>query len=181
MSVLKGVRPLDYLLAAAFTAGGAFLMYENVTAGPTSDLPHAQSTRTWAMLPVFLLVTVPILWRRRNIIGVVGATALATVVHVLLFGWNTRCGVLLPLTWALAYAVARFAGGRRDHLIGLTGLVLAQLVMLYRDASIGTVPGGLMIAIPGLLVFYGIGLVVQNQISRRSATVAAPVAQRAHA
>lgn len=172
MSLLKGVRPLDYVLAAAFTAGGVFLMYENINGGETG-LPHAQTTRTAAMLPFFLLVTIPILWRRRNVIAVVGATALATVLHALLFGWNTRCGVLLPLTFALAYAVARFAGSRRDQFIGMTGLLLTQMVMLYRDASIDTVPNGLLLALPGLLVFYGIGLVVQNQVSKRRPPAAA--------
>ena len=34
----------------------------------------------------------------------------ATAVHVLAFGWLTRCGGALPLAFALAYAVARFAG-----------------------------------------------------------------------
>ncbi len=172
MSVLKGVRPLDYLLAAAFTAGGVFMMYENI-AGSDAGLPHPLSTRTWAMVPFFLLVTVPILWRRRSIVGVVGATALATVAHALLFGWVTRCGDLLPLTFALAYAVARFAGSRRDQYIGLTGLLLTQMVMLYRDASIDTVPNGLMVALPGLALFYGVGLIVQNQVSRRRLPVAA--------
>jgi hypothetical protein len=172
MSLLKGVRPLDYVLAAASTGGGVFLMYENV-AGSASGLPHPLSTRTWAMVPFFLLVTVPILWRRRSVVGVVGATALATVLHALLFGWVTRCGVLLPLTFALAYAVARFAGSRRDQVIGMTGLLLTQMVMLYRDASIDTVPNGLMIALPGLLLFFGAGLIVQNQVSKRRQPVAA--------
>jgi hypothetical protein len=172
MRLLKGVRPLDYVLAAAFTAGGVFMMYENI-AGSAAGLPHPLSTRTWAMVPFFLLVTVPILWRRRNIVGVVGATALATVLHALLFGWVTRCGDLLPLTFALAYAVARFAGSRRDQFIGMTGLLLTQMVLLYRDASIDTVANGLTVALPGLLVFYGIGLIVQNQVSKRREPVAA--------
>lgn len=175
MSILKGIRPLDYVLAAALTTGGVFMMYENIS-GSDAGLPHPLSTRTAAMLPFFLLVTVPILWRRRNVVGVVGATALATVLHVLLFGWVTRCGDLLPLTFALAYAVARFAGSRRDQFIGMTGLLLTQMVMLYRDASIDTVPNGLMVALPGLLLFYGIGLIVQNQVSKRRRPVtAAPV------
>jgi hypothetical protein len=177
MSVLKSVRPLDYVLTAAVTVAGAFLMYENITA-KAADLPHAQSTQTVAMLPFFLLVTVPSLWRRRDITGVVGVTALATVVHAVLFGWNTRCGVLLPLTFVLGYSVARFAAGRRDRLIGMTGLLLVQMVMLYRDASIDTVPNGLLVALPGLLLSYGIGLIVQNQVSKRRSVAAVVPAER---
>jgi hypothetical protein len=174
MNILKGVRPLDYVVTAVATAAGALLMAANVTADAT-DLPHALTTRTWAMLPVFLLVTVPSLWRRRDITIAVGGTALATVLHVLLFGWVTRCGVLLPLTLVLGYSVARFAASRRDQLIGMTGLLLVHMVMLYRDASIDTVPNGLMVALPALLLAYGAGLVVQNQVSRRRSVPAAPV------
>jgi hypothetical protein len=55
----------------------------------------------------------------------------------------------------------------------MTGLLLTQMVMLYRDASIDTVANGLMVALPGLLVFYGIGLIVQNQVSKRQPSVVA--------
>src|SRR3954453_9847428 len=66
--ILKGVRPLDYALAGLMTAAGAYLMYENLTAG-YGELPHAQSSRSWLMLPAFVLVTLPVLWRRRNILA----------------------------------------------------------------------------------------------------------------
>src|SRR5215207_7615449 len=115
--ILKGVRPLDYVLAAVLTVAGAYLMYENIAAD-ASDLPHPLSSTSWAMLPAFLLVTVPILWRRRHILAVIGITTVAAAAHVLAFGWVTRCGVALPLSFALAYAVARFGGARRNHLIG---------------------------------------------------------------
>src|SRR5690349_18765057 len=96
--IFKGVRPLDYVLTGLMTAAGAFLMYENMT-GSEKGLAHPQSTRSWLMLPVFVLVTLPILWRRRNILAVVGVTAVATAVHVLAFGWVTRCGAELPLSF----------------------------------------------------------------------------------
>jgi hypothetical protein len=176
--IFKGVRPLDYVLAGLMTAAGAFLMYENIAATSTEKLPHAQSTTTWAMLPAFLLVTLPILWRRRNILAVIGVTAVTTAAHVLAFGWNTRCGVELPLTFALAYAVGRFAGARRNHVIGLAGIVVVQLVMLVRDASIDTLPSALPLALPIAALFYGIGLFVQNRVSKKQPAVAAPVIER---
>src|SRR4051794_26820662 len=98
--ILKGVRPLDYVLAAVFTVLGAVLMVENIVAGDDASLAHPVSTTSWAILPVFLLVTVPILWRRRSILAVVGATIAASAVHLLAFDWLTRCGVALPLTFA---------------------------------------------------------------------------------
>ncbi len=173
-NIFRGLRPLDYVLAALMTVAGVFLMYENVSAGPDADVAHPISTHTGAMIPFFLLVTIPILWRRRNVLGVVGATAVATVLHVVLFGWVTRCGVELPLTLALAYAVARFSRDRRDQWIGLTGILLIQVVLIARDASIDRLVSALPLSIPAAALFYGIGLVVQNRVTRRVVAPAVP-------
>jgi hypothetical protein len=181
--ILKGVRPLDYVLAGVLTVLGAFLMVENITAPADADLAHPVSTQSWVILPVFLLVTVPILWRRRHILAVIGFTIAASAVHLLAFDWLTRCGATLPLSFALAYAVARFAGNVRNQLIGVAGIVLLQVVVLVHDSSIGKVGDGLVIAIPGAALFYGIGLLVQNRVSRKQQqpVAVAPVAERAAA
>jgi hypothetical protein len=166
-AIFKGVRPLDYVLAALATGAGAFLMYENITAHE-HGLAHPQSTTTAAMLPVFLAVTLPILWRRRNVLAVVGVTTVALALHVVLFGWNTRCGVVLPLSFALAYAVARFAVGRRDHLIGLVGILLLQIVTIARDSSIDTLLSALPLAVASAAIFYGIGRFVQVRVNKKA-------------
>jgi hypothetical protein len=178
--LLQGVRPSDYLLAGVMTVAGAVLMYLNTTAADEESLAHPVSTTSWLIIPVFVLVTLPILWRRRNILAVIGVTIAASALHVLAFGWLTRCGVALPLTFALAYAVARFAGGLRNQLIGLAGIVVLQVVALFQDASIGDVPSGLTLGIPLAALFYGIGFVVQNRVSSRPKQSAAgtPVIQR---
>jgi len=179
-AILKGVRPLDYVLAGLLTAAGALLMVENIVAGDDESLAHPVSTTSWLILPVFALVTLPILWRRRNILAVVGVTIVAAGVHVLAFDWLTRCGAALPLSFALAYAVARFAGNLRNQLAGAAAVVVLQVVVLFHDSSIGTVPDGLVIAIPGAALFYGIGLLVQNRVGgRQRQTAAAPAAERA--
>jgi len=179
-AILKGVRPFDYVLAGLFTLAGAFLMVENIVAGDDESLAHPVSTTSWLILPVFVLVTLPILWRRRNILAVIGVTIVAAAVHVFAFDWLTRCGAALPLSFALAYAVARFAGAVRNQLLGLAAVVVFQVVVLFHDSSIGTVADGLIIAIPGAALFYGIGLLVQNRVSRKQRTAAvAPVAERA--
>jgi hypothetical protein len=177
--IFKGIRPLDHVLAGLMTAAGVFLMFENVTASD-ADLPHHLSSTSWAMVPAFALVTLPILWRRRSILAVVGVSAVTTLAHVLAFGWVTRCGVELPLAFALAYAVGRFGGAWRSHVIGLAGIVVVQLVMLARDASINTVASALALALPATALFYGIGLLVQNRASKQSASLA-PVNERATA
>jgi hypothetical protein len=180
--ILKGVRPVDYVLTGLMTAAGVYLMYENIAMGDDETLAHPVSTTSWLILPVFLLVTLPILWRRRHILAVIGVTIAASAVHVLAFGWLTRCGVALPLSFALAYAVARFAGNIRNQLIGLAGVVVLQVVVLLQDSSIGEVGSGLVIALPGAALFYGIGLVVQNRVTRKQRSAAvAPVVERAAA
>jgi hypothetical protein len=175
--ILKGVRPLDYVLAGVLTAAGIFLMYMNTVSADDDSLAHPLSTTSWLIMPVFLLVTLPILGRRRNILAVVGVTIVASAVHLLAFNWLTRCGVAIPLSVALAYAVARFAGGMRNQLIGVAAIVVLQVVVLTHDSSIGKLTDGLVLALPLAALFYGIGLLVQNRISRRP--VDAPVVERA--
>jgi hypothetical protein len=177
--ILKGVRPLDYVLAGVMTVLGALLMVENIVSPDDADLTHPVSTHSWVILPVYLLVTVPILWRRRHILAVIGVTIAASAVHLLAFDWLTRCGAALPLSFALAYAVARFAGNIRNQLIGVAAIVVLQVVVLIHDSSIGPVRDGLVIALPGAALFYGIGLLVQNQVSRRRRPAAVtPVVER---
>jgi hypothetical protein len=171
---MRGIKTTDWVLAALMTLGGVFLMYENISAAPDADLAHPLSTQTWAIMPVFLLVTVPILWRRRNILVVTAVTIAATAVHVLAFGWVTRCGVELPLAFALAYAAARFGGSLRNQLATLAGIVVLLLVVLVRDASTGL--EAMAIAIPGVALFYGGGLLVQTLLSRTNAPAAERVA-----
>ena len=97
--------------------------------------------------------------------------------------WLTRCGATLPLSFALAYAVARYAGNMRNQLIGVAGIVVLQVVVLIHDSSIGPLGDGLVIALPGAALFYGIGLLVQNRVTRKQQQPAAvaPVAERAAA
>ncbi|MEU4423559.1 hypothetical protein AB0F81_23265 [Actinoplanes sp. NPDC024001] len=166
MKIFQGVRPLDYVLATVLSAAGVLLMLLNIIDGDDPSLVHPVSTTSWLIVPAFLLVTVPILWRRRNVLAVVAVTVAATAAHVLAFGWLTRCGVVLPLSAALAYAVARFSRTRRDHLLGLTGVLALQVIMLTRDASAGLIDA-LPVAVVPAALFYGIGLLVQNRVSKR--------------
>lgn len=171
-AIFKGLRPLDYTLAALVTAVGVLLMYMDIAAH-AHGLPHPQSTTTAAMLPFFLAVTVPILWRRRNILAVVAATTVAEAVHLILFGWNTRCGVVLPLSFALSYAVARFAIDRWQHMLALGIILVLQVVTLARDSSIGTVLAALPLAIGGGALFYGVGRLVQARVNKQQSAAAA--------
>jgi hypothetical protein len=171
-SLLRGVRPLDYVLAAGMTALGILLMRENMH-GQTGKT-RIDST-TWVMIPVFLAVTLPILWRRINLSAVLGVTAAALVVHDIAFGWVVRCGAGLPLAFALSYAVGRLITDRKQSYWALAATFAIQFLVLVRDsaAGLGVMPFTVVIA----AAFWGVGLYVQKR-SQCSITSAAayPVA-----
>ncbi len=137
MDIFKGIRPLDYVLTAVMVALAALVGLENVNAGADADLAHSLDSHSALMVPVFVLAALPILWRRRGILAAIGVSFVVVAASVPAFGWVTRCGFALPLSFAMAYAVARFAGSRQNHLIGLVGILALQVVTLMQDSSTG--------------------------------------------
>lgn len=168
MDILKGIRPLDYALTAVLVAIAAFIGYENYNAGVDADVAHKLDSHSALMIPIFVIATLPILWRRRNILAAIGVSFVVTAASVPMFGWVTRCGWALPLSIAMAYAVARFAGSRQNHVIGLVGILALQIVTLIKDASTGGL-GALGIAVPAAAVLYGVGLFVRSQGQKQAA------------
>jgi hypothetical protein len=162
MDILKGIRPLDYVLAAVMVALAALIGFENVNAGADADLAHKLDSQSALMIPVFMLAALPILWRRRNILAVIAVSFVVIAASVPMFGWVTRCGFALPLSIAMAYAVARFAGSRQNQVIGLVGIFALQVVTLIKDSSTGGL-SALAFSVPVAAVFYGIGLFVQSR------------------
>jgi hypothetical protein len=177
MDILKGIKPLDYVLAAAMVALAVVLGVANVTAAETdAELAHQLDSHSAWMIPVFALAALPILWRRRNILAAIGVSFVITAASVPMFGWVTRCGWALPLSVAMAYAVARFAGSKQNHIIGLVGILALQVVTLVKDASTGGV-GALILSVPVAAAFYALGLFVQ---SRAEKAPAAPTLDAEH-
>ena len=169
--ILRGVRPLDYAVAAGMTALGVVLMVANIQG--TEGTARVDST-SWAMVPVFAAVTVPILFRRRNLWAVVGVTAAALAVHDVAFDWVVRCGAGLPLAFALAYSAGRLIADRRRSWGALAAVVGIQLLVLVRDSAAGLeiLPFTAVIS----AAFWGAGLYVQKRSNRNVAAVeAAPV------
>lgn len=175
-TIFKGLRSLDYVLAVLVTGFGVYTMIQNIHAAYAHGLAHPQSTTTAAMLPFFLLVTVPILWRRRDILSVCVVTAVALTLHVILFGWETRCQVVVPLAFALAYAVARFADGKREHWLSLAVILVMQVLTVARDSSISTIMAALPILVLGEALLYGIGRLVRAIVNRKQPAAAVAVA-----
>lgn len=168
MDIVRGIRPLDYVLAAVMVATAVTTAVENVKAAPTADLAHALDSHSAAMIPVFALAALPILWRRRNILVAIGVSFVVIAASVPAFGWVTRCGFALPLSVAMAYAVARFGGSRQNQVVGLVGVLALQVVTLVKDASTGGL-GALAVSVPAAALFYGIGYLVQSRVAQRAA------------
>ena len=164
----QGIRPVDGVLAAALTALGVWLMVENMTfpdARTASEITagarvHVLTSHSWAMVPVFALATVPVLWWRRNPLAVTGIALGVIMLHDLLFGWVTRCGAGLPLAFVLAYLGA-VALERSRAWISLALCLLLTAAVLVTDATTGFEP--IVLAAPILLILFGIGRAVRQR------------------
>lgn len=167
-SPFQGVRPIDWVLAGALTALGVWLMVENVQYSDAKvaasisagSMVHEMSSHSWAMVPVFVLATIGVLWWRRNVIAVIAVALAVMVVHVLLFGWVTRCGAGLPLAFVLAY-LGGFALERRRAWMSLGLVVLLTVAILALDASTGI--EAIVLALPVLLIVFAIGRAVRHR------------------
>ena len=168
MDIVKGIRPLDYVLTAVMVALATVIGLENVNAGADANLAHSLDSHSALMIPVFVIAALPILWRRRNILAAIGVSFVVVAASVPAFGWVTRCGFALPLSIAMAYAVARFAGSKQNHLIGLVGILALQIVTLMKDSATGGL-SALELSVPVAAVFYGIGLFVQSRAQKSAA------------
>jgi hypothetical protein len=179
MDILKGIRPLDYVLAAVMVAIAVLIGLANVNAGADSDLEHALDSQSAWMVPVFAAAALPILWRRRGILAAIGVSFVVTAASVPMFSWVTRCGWALPLSIAMAYAVARFAGSKQNQVIGLVGILALQIVTLMKDSSTGGL-SALTVSVPAAALLYGVGLFVQSRADK-STTAPTLSAERVHA
>jgi hypothetical protein len=166
--VFRGIRPVDWALAGALTALGIWLMVEDVlfqddhvaSAIADGSMVHEMTSHSWAMVPVYVLASVPVLWWRRSVITVTGIALAVMVLHDLLFGWVTRCGAALPLAFVLAYLGAVALERKQAWiLLGLTTLLTAAV--LVNDATTGF--GPIVLAIPIVLIVFGIGRAVRHR------------------
>jgi signal transduction histidine kinase len=166
--VFRGIRPMDWVLAGALTALGIWLMVENVqftdehaaSAIAEGSMVHQLTSHSWLMIPGFALATVPVLWWRRNIIAVAAIALAVMVLHDLLFGWVTRCGAGLPLSFVLAYLGA-VASERKKGAIVLALATLLTAAVAVVDSSTGF--EAIVLAIPIVVIVFGIGRAVRHR------------------
>ena len=166
--ILRGVRPSDWVLAVSLTALGVYLMISNVgypdadaaSAIAEGTMVHELTSHSWAMVPVFAVATVPVLWWRRSVVTVAGIALAVLVVHDLLFGWVTRCGAGLPLAFVLAYLGA-VALERKQAWITMGLASLLTVAVLAVDSTTGFEP--IVLAFPIVLILFGIGRAVRQR------------------
>jgi hypothetical protein len=167
MNIFKGIRPVDYALTAGMVALAVMIGLENVNAAPDAVLAHPLDSHSALMIPVFVAAALPILWRRRSILGAIGVSFVIIAASVPAFGWVTRCGFALPLSVAMAYAVARFAGSKQNQIIGLVGILALQIVTLVQDSSTGGL-SALALGVPAAALCYGVGAFVHSRAQKGS-------------
>lgn len=140
----------DIAIAAVISVLGLLLMY-----GAVVDKEIEASVLA---MPLFLLVTVPLVWRRAAPVAALAAVLVGYLVHVAATGTDViRCGVVLPVVFLLAFsAAARLE--RRDAQIGLAlalAVIVAESVVFF--AAFGVVMAVVTAAV------WGIGRVVRSR------------------
>lgn len=142
----------DIAFAAVAAIAGTALMIDNVTETSIDASPLA--------IPLFLLVTLPILWRRRALEAVLASSCVALILHELLFGSLIRCGVVVPIAFACAYTAAQ----REDRRGAVQGLLLCWLLVAVAVADDEVID---LVALPAFLVLttavWGAGRMIRQR------------------
>jgi len=111
---------------------------------------------------VFLAIPATLLWRRRAPLVALGGLLAAILAHALLFGTAVvRCGIVIPVAFALVYA----AGARLPKREALAGLVVAELAivtMILLDGADGII-GAIPLVTPLIVVLWGVGRIVHSR------------------
>jgi hypothetical protein len=166
--VFRGIKVRDWFLAGVLTALGVYLMMLNVRTSAVDvdraiaegTMVHPLSSHSPWMIPVYLGTTIPVLWWRRGVLAVTGVAVAVMAVHVVLFGWVTRCGAGLPLVFVLAFLGAMAYGRTRAWIVFGLGTLLTVLVLAF-DATAG--PETLILAMPVLLIVFGVGRAARHR------------------
>jgi signal transduction histidine kinase len=143
----ESIGRLDIAIAVALSALGLLLMYGNAT--------DADVDASWLALPVFLGVTIPVLWRRAAPLQAMAAVAVAVVVHIALFGSVVRCGVVFPVVGVLVFTIA----ARFERTTALWALAGALAIIFAMGAADETGFGVVSLLVPLTLVAFGLGRV----------------------
>lgn len=153
----------DIAIASVLSALGLGLMYLNV-AEPASEeelglVRYGGVLPVVFALPLFLLVTVPLLWRRAAPLAAVGLSFSGLVLNELLIGTEVlRCGVVLPTALLFAFAAGAVLEGREARF----GLALSAGLTLV-DFGVGFDPLTTAVMTTVTVAVWGIGRLVRSR------------------
>jgi signal transduction histidine kinase len=166
-SASRRIGKRDIAIAAVLSLLGALLMVENVRRlaeevqdpDATAAVHVGNLVPYWLAVPLFLLVTVPLLWRRAAPLPAVEAAFAGLLVNELLLGTEVlRSGVVL----AAAFLFAFTAGAQLDAREARIGLALAAgLGVVDTVVSFGPWTAAIMAGLAA--AFWGIGRVVRSR------------------
>src|SRR5919108_264387 len=170
-SARQGIAKRDVAIAAVLSALGVALMLVNVIGddrladGRMTD-PDARAAVHIGNLipfefavPLFLLVTVPLLWRRAAPLGAPELALGGLILNEALLGSElVRCGVLLPTAFVFAFTVATQLNSRAAW-IGFA-LVLG-LILVEIPFELGPAVAAVMVGVAAAM--WGIGRVVRSR------------------
>jgi signal transduction histidine kinase len=166
--VFREIKVRDYALAGVLTVLGLLVMQFNVQvtdahvakAVAEGSMVHPMGSHSAWMIPVFFVATVPVLWWRRSVIAVTSIAIAVVSVHDVLFGWVTRCGAGLPLAFVLAFLGALTYKREKAWIAGGLSTLLSMVVVVI-DASTG--PSVLVLALPVVLIVFGVGRAARHR------------------
>ncbi|MFN8110363.1 MAG: histidine kinase [Thermoleophilia bacterium] len=146
----------DLVITGVVSALGVAAMVLSTNASETPDA-------RWWMAPLFLLCTVPLLWRRVAPLAA-GAGALAGLaVHVgLAQDAVVRCGIMLPISFAVAYAAGAYLRDPASY-IGMALAVAVGVLVCFSDNHTGADPGALWFVVPLTLGVWVTGRIVRSR------------------
>lgn len=156
----------DIAIATVVSALGVLLMYGNIVDPADPNNPdqsawlHVGSLLPRELaIPLFLLVTVPLLWRRVNPLAAAGAAFAGLLVNEALLGTEfIRCGVVLVTVFLLAFA----AGSRLDERGARIGLLLVVgIATVAITPELGPAMAAFMVAVT--VAMWAIGRVVRSR------------------
>ena len=118
----------DVVIAVVLSLAGLEMIYENVQ--------DDEIEASLLAMPLFLAVTVPVLWRRAAPLAAAVAVLAGLLVHIALFGELFRCGVAFVVILVLAFSAAAELE-RRQALVALAVGIAGVLAVVLTDHELG--------------------------------------------
>ena len=155
----KRVSKLDAAIGLALAAIAVFM----VGGGDANNASHAGA----AAAVMVLLMTLPVIWRRRAPVWVSAVLAIGAIVNVVVIGDMVRCAAALPALLVCAYAIGRYPVRPRwaAAITGLSFLLVSAGVQGWTDPELSASPHvtGLAESALVLLFFLAAGGVIESR------------------